>query len=161
VVTVRAARGLGHHRALLRDLARRALRFLGEEPCELSIALVDDRAMRDLNRAYRGMDRPTDVLSFAQREGTGVLAAELLGDVVVSFETACRQAERRKVAVEQELRHLLVHGILHLLGYDHERSRSEARRMFAKARAVEGALEGSDRLAVNPAHARRASGASA
>jgi len=135
VVAVRAPAELRDRRAALAGDARRALRFLGEAACELSIALVDDREIASLNHAYRGKDRPTDVLSFAQREGEDV-APGLLGDVVISFDTAARQARRRGARVEDELRHLLVHGLLHLLGYDHERSPADARRMFRRARDV-------------------------
>jgi len=120
--------------------ARHALALLGESGVELSIALVDDAAIRELNRNYRGKDRPTDVLSFSQREGEAAIDRQLLGDVVISVETARRQAERRGSTTEEELRELLVHGILHLLGYEHERSRSEARRMFRKTREVLAAL---------------------
>jgi probable rRNA maturation factor len=142
-VAVRAPAGLRGCRTTLADDARRALRLLGEAPCELSIALVGDGEIHALNRTYRGKDRPTDVLAFAQREGGSVLASELLGDVVISFDSAARQARRRGVCIADELRHLLVHGILHLLGYDHERSPAEARRMFRRAREVLALLRSS------------------
>jgi rRNA maturation RNase YbeY len=128
---------------LLRRLARAALHELGEDGSELSLALVGDDEMQRLNRDYRGKDRTTDVLAFAQREGepNAVAAHGLLGDVVISVSTAVRQAAERGHALEHELTELLVHGILHLLGYDHERSPAEARRMFAKAREVVAAIE--------------------
>jgi probable rRNA maturation factor len=104
---------------------------------ELSVALVGDAEMHALNRDYRGKDRPTDVLAFALREGEDPhVHADLLGDVVISLDTAARQAAARGHSAAQEVRFLLAHGILHLLGYDHERSPAEARRMFAKQRAV-------------------------
>ena len=95
---------------------------------ELSIALVDDEEMHDLNRTYRDKDAPTDVLAFPMDSDA------LLGDVVISLDTASRQAIERDVAPAAEVRTLLVHGFLHLLGYDHERSPAEARRMFRKQR---------------------------
>ncbi|MEW6273280.1 MAG: rRNA maturation RNase YbeY [Thermodesulfobacteriota bacterium] len=146
-VNVSAARGMAKHAPLLRRLARAALRHLGEDGSELSIALVGDDEMQRLNRDYRGKDRPTDVLAFAQREGEGLpgeAASGLLGDVVIALPTAERQASERGHGVERELAELLVHGVLHLLGYDHERSPAEARRMFAKARKVLAALGGAD-----------------
>ena len=104
---------------------------------ELSVALVSDAEIHALNRDYRGKDHPTDVLAFALREGEDAhLHADILGDVVISLDTAARQAAARGHSVAEEVRFLLAHGILHLLGYDHERSPADARRMFAKQRAV-------------------------
>jgi len=97
--------------------------------------------MRGLNAAYRGKDKPTDVLSFELDERPDPSGPPLLGDVVISVDTAARQAAARGVPLDAEVRLLLVHGILHLLGYDHERSASEARRMFALQRALLGRLE--------------------
>jgi probable rRNA maturation factor len=85
--------------------------------------------MHRLNREWRGVDRPTDVLAFAQAEGPGGAPAGLLGDVVISIDTARRQAAERRAALGAELDRLLIHGVLHLVGYDHERSAAEARRM--------------------------------
>ncbi len=115
---------------------------------ELSVALVDDAEMRGLNATYRGADRPTDVLAFAQHEGeNAALHPELLGDVVISLDTAARQAAQRAAAVADEVRTLLAHGLLHLLGYDHERSPAEARRMFAAQRRLLRRLSDLDRAA--------------
>ena len=90
---------------------------------EVSLVLTDDRYIHELNRDYRGVDRPTDVLSFAQNEGEEVQAAEeaeeLLGDVVISLETAQRQALEYGHDFDREVAFLTVHGVLHLLGYDH------------------------------------------
>jgi probable rRNA maturation factor len=108
---------------------------------ELSILLVSDAEMRKLNRDYRGKDRPTDVLSFAQQEGPGGAPAGLLGDVVVSVDTAKRQAAERGATLPREAERLLVHGVLHLLGYDHERSAAEARRMQRRERALARRLQ--------------------
>jgi rRNA maturation RNase YbeY len=92
---------------------------------------VKDLTIHSLNRRYRGKDKPTDVLSFPL---TDELYPELLGDVVISVDTATRQARRRGHSLREELQILLIHGILHLLGYDHEVSRSEAIRMHRKER---------------------------
>lgn len=111
--------------------ARRLLRLLGKNDAELSIALVGDEEMRRLNACYRGKDGTTDVLAFPA--GHDVRATgNLLGDVVICSDAAARQAAERGATVAEELRVLLVHGVLHLLGYDHERSRHEARRMFGR-----------------------------
>lgn len=91
--------------------------------------LVGDRAMARLNQRYRGMAQSTDVLSFPMREGLfSSLSPTLLGDVVISAETADRQARAAGRSLRDELAALLIHGILHLLGYDHQ-TPSEARRM--------------------------------
>ena len=109
----------------LEQLAARALDAeAAPRPCELSIVLTGDAAVRELNRAYRGVDDPTDVLSFAQSEG-GEFArpegeAPHLGDVIISIDTARRQAAEYGLALQDEVSHLLVHGVLHLLGYNHE-----------------------------------------
>ncbi len=136
-----------HQRGVsVRDMAadaRQLLRALGEEHAELTVSLVDDGEMHQLNRDYRGRDRPTDVLAFALREGPRVPGdTVLLGDVVISLQTAARQARERQVTVAAEARMLLVHGVLHLLGYDHERSAVEARRMRAKERQLAARLTG-------------------
>jgi rRNA maturation RNase YbeY len=115
--------------ARLERSAGRLLGRLGLADAELSILLVSDREMRRLNRRYRGADRPTDVLAFAQREGAGGAPDRLLGDVVISVDRARRQAAARRHPLGREGERLLVHGLLHLLGYDHERSSAEARRM--------------------------------
>ncbi|WP_148136669.1 rRNA maturation RNase YbeY [Candidatus Formimonas warabiya] len=93
---------------------------------EVSILLVDDAEIQELNRSYRGMDRPTDVLSFAMNEEMegapefiSLEESNLLGDIVISLETAGRQAEEYGHSLERELGFLTVHGMLHLLGYDH------------------------------------------
>jgi rRNA maturation RNase YbeY len=121
------------------DVRRDAAQLLEllDVDAELSVALVDDAEIRRLNSTYRQVDKPTDVLAFAMREGDGgVLHPDLLGDVVISLDAAARQAAARGVPVAQEVRLLLTHGLLHLLGYDHERSPAEARRMFRKQRAL-------------------------
>jgi probable rRNA maturation factor len=107
----------------LRRRARRLLKLLGREADELSILLTGDEEMTELNRAYRKRNRTTDVLAFSQLEGQrGHLHREVLGDVVISLPTARRQARERKHSLLDELIILLVHGTLHLLGHEHERT---------------------------------------
>jgi probable rRNA maturation factor len=97
------------------------LAALGHSDSDLSVAFVDDERMRELNRDWRGKDRPTDVLSFSQLEGEDMPGeAVLLGDVVVSVDTLQRQAREGGWTDEEELVRLLLHGLLHLLGHDHE-----------------------------------------
>jgi rRNA maturation RNase YbeY len=107
---------------------------------ELSVSLVRDDEIRDLNRRYRHKDRPTDVLAFALREGAFAAVGNALGDVVISLETARRQAREHGGALVDEVDRLLVHGILHLAGYDHEISPREERRMRRKEREVRARL---------------------
>ena len=99
---------------------------------ELSVVLCDDAHIQALNRDHRQIDRPTDVLSFAMQEGEGQLTDDpVLGDLVISIDTARRQAAELGHSLEHELRVLLVHGLLHLLGYDHETSSGDAEEMRA------------------------------
>jgi rRNA maturation RNase YbeY len=127
-------------RALLRRRARRILAAVGRERAELSILLVDDAAIAALNQRYRGRARPTDVLAFSLLEGDHAdRRGALLGDVVIGIETAARQARARRRRLDDEVARLLVHGALHLVGYDHLRS-AEARRMRAQERRVWRAL---------------------
>ncbi len=126
----------------LAALARRVLAAEGvAPPAELSIVLTDDETVRALNRRYRDMDEPTDVLSFAMAPDDGFVtppdAGHQLGEVVISYPTALRQAEQAGHAIDDELAHLLVHGILHVLDYDHE-SPAEARAMRAREEALLG-----------------------
>lgn len=124
----------------LRGRARHLLRVLGEGRSELSIALVDDEQMRELNAEWRGKRRATDVLAFPLREGEDAAHCRgLLGDVVIGVETARRQARARHSALDDELTRLLVHGLLHLLGFDHVRE-TEARTMRAEERRLRGIL---------------------
>jgi probable rRNA maturation factor len=105
----------------VRQRALRALSALGCESEELSVWLCSDEAIRELHRTYLGKDTPTNVMSFAQREGEFAgLEPGLLGDVVVSVDTARRDAEEGGLTLEDEITFLLIHGILHLVGYDHE-----------------------------------------
>jgi len=104
---------------------------------ELSVLFVGDRAMRTLNRQYRGKDRTTDVLSFALQEGRfNQVQPNMLGDIVISVPTAGRQAVDAGLTLQQELERLLVHGLLHLVGYDHERGAAHARSMQIKERSL-------------------------
>ena len=111
------------YRNRLRRMAGTVLKNLGLPfRCELSVTFTDDRRMRELNRVWRDIDRTTDVLSFPQDGGPDF---SLLGDVVISLETASRQSRRYGNTVNEEIKKLLVHGILHLLGYDHKKKKEK------------------------------------
>jgi len=128
---------------LIRDKSKAILSLCGLKDAELSILIVNNQRIRMLNKKYRGIDRPTDVLSFpmtgtefnsvppAQPEGLSTQPL-LLGDVVLSMEKIESQAREQGHSAERELMMLLTHGILHLIGYDHERSSQEDRRMRKK-----------------------------
>ncbi len=146
---VASARARRYASALRADAAA-LLAAIGLGLCELSVLIVDDPAIRALNREFRAKDSPTDVLSFSQLEEIGQPApdpqrlantkATILGDVVISIDTALRQAQEYEVTPAARLRTLMIHGVLHLVGYDHERSPAEARRMFARERALAAAM---------------------
>jgi len=123
--------------AAVRAEAHVLLAAVGESAAEMAVCLVDDARIRDLNRRYRGKRGVTDVLAFAMREGPRAPGDEhVLRDVVISLDAAVRQARRRGRSVAAEVRRLLVHGMLHLLGYDHERSAVAARAMRSMERRL-------------------------
>jgi probable rRNA maturation factor len=123
-------------RRLLRSRAARVLRALSRTRSELSIALVDDATIADMNARYRGGSGATDVLSFSLVEGEHAdYSGNLLGDVVISVETAARRARRAHRGLDAEVARLLIHGTLHLLGHDHETD-DEARTMRAEERRL-------------------------
>lgn len=114
----------------LENAARLTLNALGYTESELSILVVDDDEMAELNREYRQISHTTDVLSFPMLEGEfGEIAPEMLGDVVISAQTAEAIGREAGATLESVLDLLLIHGILHLLGYDHEAGEAEAREM--------------------------------
>lgn len=125
----------------LTGIAAAAMAHLDVAEGELSVLLTDDATVHPLNRDWRGKDRPTDVLSFSQVEGEPIPGAPLmLGDVIISVETASRQADERGHSLARELQILLVHGIVHLLGYDHEDD-DEAEEMEAIERAIHARID--------------------
>jgi probable rRNA maturation factor len=123
--------------AALRDIAENAVAAavaalgpVGEEPAaELSILFTDDRTMRQLNAKWRRKDKPTNVLSFPQASGA------MLGDIVLAAETLAREAAVADKPLEDHMAHLIIHGFLHLLGYDHE-DEAEAEKMEQLERAA-------------------------
>jgi probable rRNA maturation factor len=128
--------------------AKKLLVAAGEPSSSLSLTLVDDAAIRCLNREHRGKDKATDVLSFSLVENGSASAERLLGDVVISIETARRQAADYDASLQDELYRLLIHGILHVMGHDHERVQERrvmvtAERRLARAIGLTWPYEGS------------------
>lgn len=128
--------------AALERLARQAVVSEGvPAPAELGLVITDDDTVRDLNRRYRGMNEPTDVLSFGLESVEPFVSppdgVQRLGEVIVSFPAAERQAREAGRPLEAELAHLVVHGVLHLLGYDHQQP-EEAQAMRAREEALLG-----------------------
>jgi len=123
-----------------------AQKILSASECpeaELSVLLVDDAGIQQINRDYLQRDWPTNVISFAMREGEGGgLHPDLLGDVIISTETAARDAIEADTSFESELYFLLLHGILHLLGYDHERgTEQQAAEMESREKDVFASIQ--------------------
>jgi probable rRNA maturation factor len=118
-------------------MAERILSDLGYHESELSILLVDDDEITHFNRHYLSRDHPTNVLAFAMRDGEEKqLHPDILGDVVISTETAQREARQRGVTLDEEMALLLVHGVLHLLGYEHEGASQVAIIMAAREQEI-------------------------
>jgi probable rRNA maturation factor len=127
-IGVRAAVSGAPPAARVRRLITKAARATRSRPREVSVYFCGDSRMRALNRRYRRKDQPTDVLSFPGGEGA------LLGDIVISVPYAARQARRRRQPASAELDRLLLHGYLHLLGYDHEADGGEMDALEARLR---------------------------
>ena len=129
---------------LLRRVTTEALRREGVEgEIALSVVITDDKAMRELNRQFRDVDAPTDVLAFGSGEEDDFVMAPgesaYLGDVVISYPRAVAQAEEYGHSIDRELALLAVHGVLHLLGYDHA-GEAERTEMWARQDEILGSL---------------------
>jgi probable rRNA maturation factor len=136
-----ARRGAGREypTADLKEIAASILTAVEQSQAELSVALVGDQEMRPLNAKYRKKNKTTDVLSFSADPGM-TSKGGLLGDVIISVEQAKRQAKERNHSLKKEMVTLLIHGILHLLGYDHERSQRQAKIMATLEQKLLGHL---------------------
>ncbi len=139
---------------LVRKTARALLSDLGNPDSELSILLTDDAGIESINREYFNRPRPTNVISFSMMEGEFSDVnpnASMLGDIVVSVETAMREAKEAGVPEWERIAELLVHGLLHIVGYDHETPDADSAAMEAKsARLME--MLGSEGLLDDPPH---------
>jgi probable rRNA maturation factor len=123
----------------LKTTALKILQLVEQDESELSVALIGNAEMRKLNAKFRNKDYPTDVLSFPVEEGLPG-AVRLLGDVIISVDKARQQAKERRRSLDEEMVTLLIHGVLHLLGYDHERSPKDARIMGRLEKKIYRAL---------------------
>jgi probable rRNA maturation factor len=131
----------------IRRVAQSILVQAGHPTAQLSLSLVGKTRMRRLNRKYRGRDYPTDVLAFPM-ESMGEQTEIFLGDVVICLPVAIGQASRFGNSADQEILRLLIHGTLHLLGYDHEQSPRDATRMQRKERTIVKKLSPIPRLLI-------------
>ena len=123
----------------IKDLASSAVELLSLRGARITVIITDDAYITTINKYYRGYDAPTDVLSFSYQDNPFPLedeAPEDMGDIFISIERAARQAAEYRVALVQEIKRLIVHGILHLAGYDHERSKKEERIMARKEKEI-------------------------
>jgi len=139
-------RGLPRARALARETIAAAVAESGralEEGAEVSLCLADDARLRALNLRWRGADKPTNVLSFPAASPGRVAQSLTLGDIALAFETLSREASELGVPLADHYRHLVAHGFLHLLGYDHETAR-EAERMEALETRIMARLGAAD-----------------
>ena len=132
---------------------------MGCKDSEISIVIVDDAEIARLNQRYFRREGPTNVISFPQEEGkAGRLQTALLGDVVISADTAARHARAAGIRTEDEILFLLVHGVLHLVGYDHEGPAAERREMEKKEKEVFKGLMGGSRKGPRATKGRGARG---
>jgi probable rRNA maturation factor len=121
----------------IKKAAERILASLRISGYELSVLLLDNKGIRAVNKKYLNRNRPTNVISFSLTEGEfGNINPQVLGDVVISVEKALEQAEINVTTLGEEISFLLIHGILHLLGYDHVRGKGERKRMREKEKEV-------------------------
>ena len=135
----REKRGLGHPAtaALVKKAAAAALRAENvDEPCEIGVTLTNDEGIHVINRENRGVDRPTDVLSFPIDEMDYDLNCRYLGDMVLSLERAEAQSKEYGGGYAHEVQYLTVHSVLHLLGYDHLDEGVEKAKMRAREKAI-------------------------
>jgi len=122
----------------IRGLAQRVLSQTGKPDAAITVVFVRDRVIRDLNRQFREVDSATDVLSFPGEDESdstnGFPERDFLGDIVISTDTATRQATESGLSIERELKELVIHGVLHLCGYDHQTDNGEMNRLELKLR---------------------------
>jgi len=107
---------------------------LGYDTHEISIVITDNAQIQQLNKTYRKVDKPTNVLAFPMQEGEFAdIAPSLLGDIVISCEKAQQEADSANISIDERMSQLLIHGILHLVGFDHETSPGDAQNMEDKS----------------------------
>lgn len=134
----RSQDNIGIDRRRIRSVLTKLLNHCNCSDKEVSLILVNDETIQSLNKQYLNKDRPTNVLSFSLREGKfSHINPQLLGDIVISVDTARKDAARSGFSVEQEIDFLIIHGLLHLLGYNHEKTTgAETKKMRTKEREL-------------------------
>lgn len=133
-------------RRKIRGTIFKILKILDCADKEISLSFVDDEKIKQLNKQYLGKDKATNVLSFSLREDEyGNINPQILGDIVISVETAQKDAIQGNLTIAQEIDFLIIHGLLHLLGYDHENTtKKETSKMRKKERELFNSVNGSD-----------------
>jgi len=118
----------------IRQKTKQILNALGYDTHEISIVITDNAQIQQLNKTYRKVDKPTNVLAFPMQEGEFAdIAPSLLGDIVISCEKAQQEADSANISIDERMSQLLIHGILHLVGFDHETSPGDAQNMEDKS----------------------------
>ena len=121
----------------MRQEINSVLKFLDSADSEVSILIVDDEEIAEINHQYLDRNWPTNVIAFSMREGDfGEINPHVLGDIIISVDTALRDARQGGLSFEDEFVYLIIHGLLHLLGYDHETSEEDAKIMQEKEKEI-------------------------
>ncbi|RLC25125.1 MAG: rRNA maturation RNase YbeY [Deltaproteobacteria bacterium] len=121
----------------IRQKTKQILNALGYDTHEISIVITDNAQIQQLNKTYRKVDKPTNVLAFPMQEGKFAdITPGLLGDIVISCEKAQQEADSANISIDERISQLLIHGILHLVGFDHETSPGDAQNMENKSLAL-------------------------
>jgi probable rRNA maturation factor len=138
------------NRRKIRSTVLQILKILDCVEKEVSISFVDDETIRQLNKQYLARDRATNVLSFSLQEGEcGDINPQILGDIIISVQTARRDAVKGKLSIEQEIDFLMIHGILHLLGYNHENTtKEETARMKKKEKELFNTINFGNKISI-------------
>ena len=119
---------------MVRQKIKQILSALDYNSTEISVVITDNSQIQQLNKIYRKVDKPTNVLAFPMQEGQfGDITPGLLGDLVISCETAQKEADNANITLMERISQLLIHGILHLIGFDHETSDIDDRKMEDKS----------------------------
>jgi probable rRNA maturation factor len=137
-------------RRKIRSTVSQILKILNYADKEISISFVDDENIRQINKQYLQRDRATNVISFSMLEGKcGNINPQILGDVIISVQTARKDAVKGRLSLEQEIDFLLIHGILHLLGYNHENTtKKETDRMRQKEKELFNAINFGNKVSI-------------
>jgi len=134
IEVVNQQRGTKIDRTQWEQFTRMAMQLVGKEEEGITIAFVSNRRMRELNKRFRHLDKTTDVLSFPSEQDDFSASSPMLGEVAIAVEQAAKQAGENGLKIEQEIAQLILHGLLHLCGYDHERDNGEMNKLELQLR---------------------------